>query len=113
MTVHLSRKPWTATRHVAELDLAKQARLQRAAVKDRCASNEVRRMIEQTEQKEIAREVVGSAGHWIEEYEPPAGDGRQRYRVFDPNGNLLTTKWGKPAAEAAVMELITTGKITA
>lgn len=71
-------------------------------------------MIErQADLKEIAREIIGERGHWIEAYGDPAGDGRQKYRVFDPDGVLITTRFGKEAAEAVVEQLISTGQYTA
>jgi hypothetical protein len=73
---------------IREMDAAKRLRREQAAVKARGGSNEVRKMLEKME-LEIARELVDAApGYWIEEAGPRAGDGRQKYRVFDPNGSF-------------------------
>ena len=88
----------------------KDAELARAAVKDRHIDGKVQRMIEQG-QAAVERHLVGECGHWIELRET-ANDGREKFAVVDPAGNLITFIWGKAAAEAAVHQLIEKGAIS-
>jgi len=66
----------------------------------------LRAEIEQGAEQEVARELVGSGGHWIQEI------GNGRYGVFDSAGVCHANVRGKDAAESAAMQLATTGKIT-
>jgi hypothetical protein len=68
-------------------------------------------MVEASEPKEVARELVGDAGYWLEERET-GGDGRKKFAIYSPAGELLGMKWGKSQAEAAVAELASTGRMT-
>jgi hypothetical protein len=56
------------------------------------------------------RHLVGEEGFWIEP-RGIGGDGREKFAIFSPNGELLGMKWGKDAAETAVHELMTTGSM--
>jgi hypothetical protein len=68
-------------------------------------------MIEKQVEEEVARELIGGSGHWIDLHERGGNNG-DRYAIFSPDGVLLGMKFGKERAEAAVMELIATGKIS-
>jgi hypothetical protein len=85
----------------------------RRAEMEQRGSRRVRAMIDdETEQQErVERELIGSAGHWIEN-RGVAGDGREKLALFDPNGVFLCMKWGKSAAEAAIRQLVETGSIS-
>jgi hypothetical protein len=49
----------------------------------------------------VERIWVGDRGYWIEKHGEPAGDGRQKFLVWSPEGELLSMIWGKDAAERA------------
>ena len=72
---------------------------------------EIRRMAEKATSNPIERHLVGDRGHWIEHHST-AGDGREQWKLFSPEGELLGYAWGKQKAEAAIHELIETGSIT-
>ncbi len=72
----------------------------------------IRKEIEMGATTEVEQHLVGDAGHWIQHH-ATAPDGRIKWAIFSPGGDLLAMKWGKTEAEAAVRELVTTGGISA
>jgi hypothetical protein len=68
-------------------------------------------MIEQDEP--IPRDLL-SGGYWAEVHGDPAADGRQKRRLYDPNGTHLTTRFGTlDDCERWAVEHKTTGQIPA
>jgi hypothetical protein len=57
------------------------------------------------------RHLVGDAGHWIQ-LRDIGNDGRERWALYEPNGDHLRNIWGKERAEQAALEHATTGKIS-
>jgi hypothetical protein len=57
----------------------------RNRLRHRSAVREVYRMMKEAASVPVERDLIGSKGHWIEKDGPPAGDGRQLYRIYDPN----------------------------
>ena len=64
------------------------------------------------EDEPVARELVGNTGHWIEERER-GNDGRVKFAVFSPDGELLCMKWGKDTCERAAKQHAAGEMITA
>jgi hypothetical protein len=81
-----------------------------AGVKESAVAREVRGMIE-LPADEAARDLIGDQGQFIMKHDAPAGDGRQRYGIYGPDGALLTLAWGKDEAERKVKEIIAAGMI--
>ena len=107
--------PRTATRERKRIRLEKRRRRNSEAAQSTAdgRKEEIRKVIEKEASLPPAeRELIGNAGHWIEPHGLPAGDGRQKYSVWSPEGELISMIWGKDAAERAVHEYIETGKIT-
>jgi hypothetical protein len=57
-----------------------------------------------------ASERVGDQGHTIR-LRDRDNDGREKFAIFDPWGELVTCVWGRAEARAACRELIKTGAI--
>jgi hypothetical protein len=49
----------------------------------------------------VERILVGDRGYWIERHGGPAEDGRRKYSIWSPGGELLSIMWEKDAAERA------------
>jgi hypothetical protein len=64
-------------------------------------NQEVEKMIKEQARAPVERILVGDRGHWIERHDEPAGDGRQKYSIWSPGGELLSIMWEKDAAERA------------
>jgi hypothetical protein len=80
--------------------------------KEAAVNSEIDQIIKRTAEAAAsadARIMVGD--YWITLLQV-AGDGREQYAIFDPNGQHLTNLWGKEAAEAAVFEHIEKGTIS-
>ena len=98
---------------ISERRLAEEAARIRSAIRAGEEARKVRQMISDAEETtEVARELIGAQGHYIMAHGDPDGDGRQKYAIYSPNGELLGMKWTKPVAEAAVMSLIATGTMS-
>jgi hypothetical protein len=69
---------------------------------NRIAAEEIKKVIEkEASLPPVERIWVGDRGYWIEKHGEPAGDGRQKFLVWSPEGELLSMIWGKDAAERA------------
>ena len=65
----------------------------------------------ESEEAEEAAELTGKRGHRIEFYIRDNA-GREKWKIYDENGELASMRWGKAEAKRACEQLIIEGQMT-
>ena len=78
----------------------------------RRSAREVRKAVEAAEELEDGeREMIGDGGFYITKIEGRFNDGRPKYSIHSPSGELLSYAWGRQKAVRAIREMYSNMKI--